>query len=205
MPTFLPLVFVSFAKFFLFAQFLTHKCKHLSGKASKASVDYSWHWLVHPMSEKCINSPGKGSPLESRGVGIEQNVHERELHHRKNKSIPEVGSQDLQAGWSSNQEASIKSMKPESQVRKPRPCWQMSSDHLKRFQMSFSTLLCTHTLFSIYEGWGGFGKSSVHPPTVHFTKKTSLWKSTRSQPWNQWGKATAVNTGVKNRTSDPDH
>lgn len=40
---------------------------------------------------------------------MEQNVHEREMCGRNNnKNIPDVVSQNLQAGWVPNQEVSIK-------------------------------------------------------------------------------------------------
>lgn len=72
------------------------------------------------MLEKCIEQ-SRANGLLSREFGIEQNVPERQICGQKNnKSIPEVGSEDLQAGWSSIQAVSIKGVKPQSHTRKPR-------------------------------------------------------------------------------------
>lgn len=98
---------VSFPEFFSLAQFITYRCKHLSGNTSELSTGCHCWWLVGLIPEKCTEQSRISRQPVPRRVYYWANCS-RELEHT---SIVEVALEDWQAGRSSNQEKSLKSPK----------------------------------------------------------------------------------------------
>lgn len=150
---------VSFPEFFSLAQFITYRCKHLSGNTSELSMGSRCWWLVRLISEKCTEqSRMRRQPVAGR-VSHWAKCSRAPAH----TSVLEVALEDWQAGRSSNQEKSLKSpkAKPDCQghfsrclfITPEEPSW------------AFQPCSASNTLPRVcnYEGSGGSGKRSVLP------------------------------------------